>query len=358
MKPAKKSLTSPHDPFAQFASPTEPFNDFFRTPEPDDILKEAIHPLKIGDVILPNNLILAPMAGVTDGSFRYLCSRFGAGMSVSELISSRALIFGNKRTIEAAVYDPIQRPYSVQLFGYDPKIMAEAAKIVEGHGICDIIDINMGCPVSKVVKTGAGSALMKTPKLAAEIFRAVKNAVNLPVTVKFRLGWTQNTINHKEFTKIMISEGADAICIHARTREAAYSGEAQWEQLVEIKEICGSEVPFIANGDITSVEDIAKLHKMTNCDAFMIGRASIGNPWIFAQILHKNLEISPDTRYQIFKTHFTDALMEHGAVGVALFRSHLFNYIKGYRNATTYRRALSLEKDPLEVLKIVKEIFL
>jgi len=145
----------------------------------------------------------APMAGVTDGSFRYLCSRFGAGMSVSELISSRALIFGNKRTIEAAVYDPIQRPYSVQLFGYDPKIMAEAAKIVEGHGICDIIDINMGCPVSKVVKTGAGSALMKTPKLAAEIFRAVKNAVNLPVTVKFRLGWTQNTINHKEFTKIM-----------------------------------------------------------------------------------------------------------------------------------------------------------
>ncbi|MBF0409845.1 MAG: tRNA dihydrouridine synthase DusB [Candidatus Riflebacteria bacterium] len=327
-------------------------------------IKSLIKPLKIKGITFPNNLVLAPMAGVTDGPFRYFCSKLGAGLTVSELASAKAVLLGNKTTIRMLNYTLQPRPFSAQIFGHDPSDMAEAASKIEKMGVCELIDINMGCPVAKVVKSGAGSAMMKTPELARKIISAVKNAVKIPVTVKFRLGWTESQINVIDFTKMTLDAGADAITVHARTREAGYSGTADWKRLENMQNLCGS-VPFIANGDIKSSEDIIKVHEISGASGFMIGRGAIGNPWLFRKIISESSEssssdvpeMSSELKFELFRDHLIESLVEHGNKGVALFRVHLFAYLRGHPNASQFRREMCSERNPTVVLNNGKTFF-
>lgn len=317
---------------------------------------ERIKPLQIGKLTLPNNLVLAPMAGVTDGSFRLLCARLGAGFTISELASAKAITMKSRQTIDMVRFQGQARPYAVQLFGADPQIMARAAAFIEELQICDAIDINMGCPVPKVVKTGAGSALMKTPELAATLVKAVKQAVSLPVTIKCRIGWSENSINVRDFVKTVVDAGAEAVTVHARTRQAGYSGTAQWQHLEGIKDICGP-VPFIANGDISSPEHVSQLYERTGCDGYMIGRGCVGKPWLFSQLLGHDYFLDHKIQWKIFRHHLIDMLMEHGPTAVPLFRVHLFGYLKSHANAARLRHALCNERNPEVVLQTGHDFF-
>lgn len=317
---------------------------------------QPIRSIKIKNLVLTNNLVLAPMAGVTDGSFRLLCSRLGAGFTISELASAKAITMKSRQTIDMVRFQGQARPYAVQLFGADPVTMAQAASFIEELQICDAIDLNMGCPVSKVVKTGAGSALMKTPQLAGDIVKAVRQAVKLPVTVKCRIGWSENSINVLDFVKTVLDAGAEGITVHARTRQAGYSGSAQWQHLRGIKELCQS-VPFIANGDISDSEHVTRLYELTSCDGFMIGRGCVGNPWLFSQLLGHNFYLDPSIQWKIFRHHLIDMLMEHGPAAVPLFRVHLFGYLKGHANAARLRHALCDERNPEVVLQTGHDFF-
>ncbi|MDD3148384.1 MAG: tRNA dihydrouridine synthase DusB [Candidatus Riflebacteria bacterium] len=350
------SDSSPSSQPAWLENPALPFDKTFQIPSPDSALAGIVKPVQIGGVQLPNNLVLAPMAGVTDGSFRLLCSRMGVGFTVSELASARAITYRSRQTIDMVRFQAQARPYAVQLFGSDPEIMARAAAFIEELQICDIIDINMGCPVAKVVKTGAGSALMKTPALAAEIIRQVKKAVKVPVTAKFRIGWTENTINVKEFTRTVIDAGAQAITVHARTRQAGYTGTAQWQHLEGIKELCGT-VPFFANGDISCPEHLIELSQRTGCDGFMIGRGCVGKPWLFSQLLGNNDFAAPALRFRIFRHHLIDMLMEHGPSAVPLFRVHLFGYLKNHPHSAKLRHSLCNERNPDTVIAAGRDFF-
>jgi tRNA-dihydrouridine synthase B len=262
----------------------------------------------------------------------------------------------NRQTLEMIKFQGQVRPYAVQLFGANPEEMAQAAKIIESLNICDIIDINMGCPVPKVVKTGAGSALMKTPKLAAKILKSVSSAVSLPITIKCRLGWSKESINVTDFVKCMLDNDAKAVTVHARTRQAGYSGEACWEYLQAPAAICGS-VPFIANGDITSEQDVLKLHSLADCDGFMIGRGAVGKPWIFSELLGHRCFNDAEIRFKVFKHHLIDMLMEHGPKAAPLFRVHLFGYLKNHPNAAKARFFLCNERDPDKILLTGKKFF-
>ena len=312
---------------------------------------------KIGGVEIPNSLILAPMAGVADGPFRRICGSFGAGLTVSELANARALLLGLQPTIDLARFLGQPRPFAVQIFGFEPDIMGRAAALVESMGLCDIIDINMGCPVSKVVKTGAGAALMNDSRLAGQIIDAVKRAVSLPVTVKFRLGWTQNTINAREFTKMALDHGVAAIAVHARTKEAGYTGRAQWEQLAGLGNLCGS-VPFIANGDIAKPTDIEDLYKISGCRGYMVGRHAIGRPWIVSELLGRPVPAFGMERYEVFRNHLRETIVEHGSKGVGLFRVHLFAYLRNHPGVSAMRYRMCNERDPVVVLQTGREFFL
>jgi len=266
-------------------------------------------------------------------------------------------------------YDGQPRPFSAQIFGSDPATMGEAARRIVALGIADMIDINMGCPVSKVVKTGAGSALMKTPGLAEKIIKAVRGAVSIPVTVKFRLGWSLSTLNYREFTKMAVDAGASAITVHARTREAGYAGTADWAKLEGMQDLCGS-IPFIANGDLETREDLEKVHAISGCRGFMIGRKAIGHPWLFARLSGgvdesvasvwplRNGEPTPPAKHAIFREHLIEMMMEHGAKGVPLFRVHLFNYLRGHPQASYFRREMCNQRDPVVVLEAGRRFFL
>ncbi len=341
---------------AWLQDPSAPFENICQAPLATNPLAGLVKPVKIGGVQLPNNLILAPMAGVTDGSFRLLCSRLGVGFTVSELASARAITYRSRQTIDMVRFQAQARPYAVQLFGSDPQIMAQAATLIEELKICDIIDINMGCPVAKVVKTGAGAALMKTPQLAAKIIEKVAGAVKLPVTAKFRIGWSESTINVKDFTRAVIDAGAQAVTVHARTRQAGYTGTAQWQYLEGIKELCGS-VPFFANGDIAAPEHLIELSQRTGCDGFMIGRGCVGKPWLFAQLLGRNELVAPHLRFPIFRNHLIDMLMEHGPSAVPLFRVHLFGYLKNHPHSAQLRHSLCNERNPNTVIEAGREFF-
>jgi len=316
-----------------------------------------IRPLDIGGVRIPNNLVLAPMAGVADGPFRLVCSRLGAGLTVSELVSARGLLNENGPTHDLVSFSGQPRPYAVQIFGSDPALMAEAARRVEALGICDIIDINMGCPVAKVVKTGAGAALMRDPALAASIIRSVRAAVRLPVTVKCRIGWCKTQIHVREFVRMAVGEGAAAVAVHARTKEAMYTGKAEWEHLAGLAEICGT-VPFIANGDLADREALKRVHEISGCTGFMVGRPAIGKPWLFAELAGKPIADTPEARHAIFLDHFLETLMEHGSKGVPLFRVHLFAYLRNHPRAAAMRRRLCSEHDPVVVRDLGAEFYL
>lgn len=298
--------------------------------------------MKIGNIDVGNKCALAPMAGVTDRAFREICKKFGVGYVISEMASSKGLLFKSAKTETLLSISEGERPMALQIFGDDPKTMADAAKHIMKFDP-DIIDINMGCPAPKIVNGGSGSALMKNPKLAGEIVKAVSESVTVPVTVKFRKGWDDNNINAIEFAKIIEENGASAICVHGRTREQMYSGKAD---LDIIKEICkNASIPVIANGDVNSVESYVKMKEYTGCDLVMIGRGSLGSPWIFKKINHYNEtgEILPDPtieeKLEVLKEH-AKLICKYKTerIGMKEARKHASWYFKDIRGAAKLRK--------------------
>lgn len=314
--------------------------------------------LQIGNVTLENNLILAPMAGVTDLPFRLLCKEQGAGLLCMEMVSAKAILYKNKNTEDLLTIDARENPVSLQLFGSDPDIMSEIARQIEERPF-DILDINMGCPVPKVVNNGDGSALMKNPKLAGEIIEKTARAIRKPVTVKIRKGFDETYINAVEMAHIAQESGAAAVAVHGRTREQYYSGKADWDIIRKVKEAVS--IPVIGNGDILSAEDVIVMEEKTGCDGFMIARGAEGNPWIFRQILHYF-----QTGEQLKKPDFTEVtemLLRHARMQIACkgeytgmreIRKHAAWYTSGYRNSAKLRGRIN-EVENYEQLRALFE---
>lgn len=301
--------------------------------------------LQIGNVTLENNLVLGPMAGVTDLPFRLLCKEQGAGLLCMEMVSAKGIYYNNKNTEQLLAIDEREHPVSLQLFGSDPEIMSEMAKKIEERPF-DILDINMGCPVPKVVNNGDGSALMKNPVLAGKIIEKTARAIKKPVTVKIRKGFDDAHINAVEMAKVAEASGAAAIAVHGRTREQYYSGRADWDIIRQVKEAV--KIPVIGNGDILTPEDAIRMEEQTGCDGFMIARGAQGNPWIFAQILHyfKTGEHLPkptaEEMVQMMLRHAKMQLAFKGDyTGIREIRKHAAWYTAGYPNAARLRSAIN-----------------
>lgn len=319
--------------------------------------------MRIGNIELKNNIILSPMAGVTDAAFRLICSAMGAGLVVSEMVSSKGLYYEDKKTDSLMEITENERPVAVQIFGSDPKIMAS---IVENklnvRKDIDIIDINMGCPAPKIVKNGDGSALMRNPKLVREILSSVKKASNKPVTLKIRMGWDQDSLNAIEIAKIAEAEGIDALTIHGRTREMFYSGEADWDYIRQVKE--NVNLPIIGNGDIWTAEDAKNMLEQTGCDGIAIGRGARGNPWIFKgveQILNGEEYSGPTFKERMQMTIYHLNLLcdlKGERVGVREMRKHIAWYVKGLNNATTLRDRVNKIDSLSEMEKVLWDYYL
>lgn len=301
--------------------------------------------LRIGNTVLENNVILAPMAGVTDLPFRVLCREQGAGCVVTEMVSAKAVLYNNKNTRELLQIDPAERPAAVQLFGSEPDIMAEIAARLE-EGPYDYIDVNMGCPVPKFVNNGEGSALMKNPERAKEVLTAMVKAVKKPVTVKFRKGFNDLSVNAVEFAKMAESCGVAAVAVHGRTREQYYSGKADWDIIRQVKEAV--RIPVIGNGDIFTPEDAGRMLKETGCDGIMVARGAKGNPWLFGRINHylDTGEVLPGPSMAEIKA----MILRHGRMlvqfkgeGVAMreMRGHMAWYTKGMPHSATLRNEIN-----------------
>ena len=305
--------------------------------------------LTIGNVTLDNNIILAPMAGVTDLPFRLLCSEQGAGLTCMEMVSAKAILYKNKNTEALLEIHPEEGPTSLQLFGSDPKILSEMAKQIEKRPF-SILDINMGCPVPKVVNNGEGSALMKQPKLVGEIVSAVAKAIEKPVTVKIRKGFDEQHVNAVEIAKIAEEAGAAAVAVHGRTREQYYAGEADWEIIACVKEAVS--IPVIGNGDITDGISARKMMELTGCDGVMVGRAARGNPWLFRQIIAYLRDGTVLPRPDIAEVK--EMLLRHAGLqletkgeytGIREMRKHFAWYTTGYPNSSRLRQNVNMVED-------------
>ena len=301
--------------------------------------------LKIGNVELENRYILGPMAGVTDLPFRLLCREQGAGLLCMEMVSAKAIYYNNRNTESLLEIHPDEQPVSLQLFGSDPAIMSEMAKRIEERPFA-ILDINMGCPVPKVVKNGEGSALMKNPKLVYEIVSAIVKAISKPVTVKIRKGFDDDHVNAVEIAKIIEEAGAAAVAVHGRTREQYYSGKADWDIIRQVKEAVS--IPVIGNGDVTSPQKADELVKQTGCDGVMIARGAQGNPWIFSEMIHweETGELPPrpdkDEVREMMLRHARLQLEYKGEFcGIREMRKHVAWYTKGLKGAARLREKVN-----------------
>ena len=297
---------------------------------------------KIGSVEMENPFILAPMAGVTDLPFRMLCKEQGAGLLCTEMVSAKAISFHNKNTISLMQIDPSEHPVSMQIFGSEPDLMAEVAKSIEEQPF-DILDINMGCPVPKVVNNGEGSALLKNPELIREIVTQVSHAVKKPVTAKIRIGFEDYPVDPVEIAKIIEDSGAAAVAVHGRTRQQYYAGEADWDTIRRIKEAVS--IPVIGNGDVDSPKKAEKLFRQTGCDAVMIGRAVEGNPWIFREMNHyfatgEELDRPSlaEVKAMILKHARAQIEMKGEFIGIREMRKHVAWYTAGMPHSAGLRR--------------------
>lgn len=309
--------------------------------------------MKIGNIKLENNIIVAPMAGVTDFTFRSILKSMGAALVFTEMISAKALCYKDKKTFTLLKSAESERPLAVQLFGSEPEIIAEAAKTIESLGVADIIDINMGCPVPKVAGNGEGSALMKNPQLIGEIMDRLVNSVKLPVTAKIRSGWDEDNINAVSVAKIIADSGASAITVHPRTRNQYYSGTADRSIITEVKKTVS--IPVIGNGDIFSPEDADDMFETTGCDAVMLARGILGNPWLVKRCLDRTNPI-PDLKEVIdIAIYHTRKLCEEKgeSCGIRQARSHLTWYVKGRHGASRIKDSLTRALSVHEVEEIL-----
>ncbi|CBK75421.1 tRNA-U20-dihydrouridine synthase [Butyrivibrio fibrisolvens 16/4] len=320
-----------------------------------------IEKLQIGNVTLENNLILAPMAGVTDLPFRLLCKEQGAALCCMEMVSAKGIMYNNKNTESLLTVDERERPVSLQLFGSDPEIMGAMAAKIE-HRNFDILDINMGCPVPKVVNNGDGSALMKNPVLAGKIIESMVKAIEKPVTVKIRKGFDEEHVNAVEMAHVAQESGAAAVAVHGRTREQFYSGKADWSIIADVKNAVS--IPVIGNGDILDAKDVIALKEQTNCDGFMIGRGAQGNPWIFHQILHyfeTGELIGKPPMEEMVKTMLRHAKLQiefkGDYLGIREMRKHAAWYTAGYKGASKLRGRIN-DVESYEELEALFEEFM
>lgn len=311
----------------------------------------------LGKIELKVPTVLAPMAGVTDLPFRILCKKQGVGLLVSEMVSAKGLLYSNQKTFELLKMLPEEQPLAIQLFGKEPEELARAAKIVQDFGAA-IIDVNMGCPVPKIVNNGEGSAILKNPELVYEILARIKDRIHIPVTVKIRSGWDDNWINAVEVAQKAEKAGVAAIAVHARTRAQFYQGQADWNIIKQV--VLNTKIPIIGNGDINSPEKAEEMLAVTGCKAVMIGRGAEGNPWIFKQISQllrgEKIEvISLEERFAMLLEHL-QLLVEHKGAIIAVkeMRRHALSYVKGLPFATEYRGLLNRAVEVEEFSKIVE----
>ncbi len=319
--------------------------------------------MKIGNLEFSVPVFLAPMAGVTDTAYRILAREMGCELVYSEMVSDKGINYRNTHTLEMLHTEPAERPIAMQLFGAEPESVARAAQYVESLGCADILDFNMGCPAPKVVKNHEGSALMKEPRQAFAILSALRKAVRLPVTVKMRLGWDDDSINVLELARLAEQAGMDAIAVHGRTREQFYRGQADWETIAAVKQAVS--IPVIANGDVRTCADLARIFAVTGCDGVMIGRAAQGNPWIFRrfrEFLQTGVELPEPSlaeRGEIILRHLDMLLQFKGDyIGPREMRKHATWYTKGLPHGAELRNLFNQAETREDFVRIVDKFLL